>query len=59
MKSENTLFNENRHTFHFKQFIKYISYSLNNKINYKLSYCNYYVYYVDVYYNVLFKIYMT
>jgi len=43
MKSENTLFNENHHTFRFKQFIKYISYSLNNKINYKLSYCNYWI----------------
>lgn len=42
-KSNIKLFNDNRHPFHFKQFIKYLSYSLNNKINYNLSYCNYWM----------------
>ena len=42
-KSNVTLFNDNVHPFHFKQFIRYISYSLNNKINYNLSYCNYWM----------------
>ena len=43
MKSNVRLFNDNGHSYHFKEFIKYISHSLNNKINYKLCYCNYWM----------------